>query len=84
MYLFPNKTDADGQFMNPLKEREKEGKREEEEREERARQDRRGKKREKWTYQQMKHVLNSIHSEINLLSDHRVLAFDTYLSLNES
>ena len=35
MYLFPNKTDADGQFTNPLKEREKEGKREEEEREER-------------------------------------------------
>ena len=49
-----------------------------------GRQDRRGKKREKWTYQQMKHVLNSIHSEINLLSDHRALAFDTYLSLNES
>lgn len=32
----------------------------------------------------MKHVLNSIHSEINLLSDHRELPFDIYLSLYES
>ena len=73
MCLFPKKTDADGQFTNPLKEREKEGKREEEERGERVRQDRRGKKREKWTYQKMKHVSNSIH-----LSDHCLLLTHIY------
>ena len=49
-----------------------------------ARQNTGGKRREEWTYKKMKHVLNSIHSEINLLSDHRVFPFDIYLSLCES
>ena len=81
MYLFPKKTDTDGQFTNPFKERRERGK--EGRRGERG-EDKTGQKRERWTYLQMKHVLNSIHSEINLLSDNRVLAFDTYLSLSES
>ena len=55
----------------------------EEAREERARQNTRGKRREARTYKKMKHVLNSFHSEINLLSDHRVFPSDTYLSLCE-
>ena len=49
-----------------------------------ARQNTEGKRKEEWTYKKMKHVLNSIHSEINLLSNHRVLPFDIYLSLCES
>lgn len=93
MYLSPKKPDADGQSTNLLKEvgeeRGRERRKEEGERrrrrEERTREDRRGKeRREKWTDNRMKHMLNLIHNEINLLSDRRVPAFDTYLSFCES
>ena len=89
MCLFPKKTDADGQFTNPLKEREKEGKREEEERGERVRQDRRGERREGKTGQKRKEEremdLPENEACVKFNSPVRsLLAFNTYLSLNES